>query len=123
MRYMDFGSTVITDAETGTEVTYYGLELLPTAAVWRIDYDGVEELLTGQCSRNKQAYYIAIGDRAIENAELYFADGSVCSSSGQMSAEYVNGEARLYCVWGGTAIDINAVESITLDGVTLSFTG
>lgn len=123
VRYMDFGGAVITDAETGTEVTLYGLELSPTAAVWRLDYDGAEELLTGQCRADKQAYYIAIGDRICAQAELHLANGSVFSTGGHMTGEYANGEARLYCAWGGAAIDINAVESVTLNGASLGFTG
>ena len=123
VRYMDFGGAVITDTETGTEVTLYGLELSPTAAVWRVDYDSAEELITGQCPADKQVYYIMIGDRICAEAELHLADGSIFSTGGYMTAEYVNGEARLYCAWGGAAIDISAVESITLDGAPLSFTG
>ena len=120
---MDFGVVTITDTETGTEVTLYGLELSPTAAVWRVDYDGAEELITGKCPADKQVYYIMIGDRICAEAELHLADGSIFSTGGYMTAEYVNGEARLYCAWGGAAIDINAVESITLDGAQLGFTG
>ena len=123
VRYISFGGAVVTDEETGTEVTLYGLELSPTAAVWRVDYDGAEELMAGKCPPEKQPYYIAIGDRICADAVLHLTGGGEFTTGGCMSAEYVNGEARLYCAWGGAAIDINAVESFTLHGTAITFTG
>lgn len=123
VRYISFGGAVVTDEETGTEVTLYGLELSPTAAVWCVDYDGAEELMAGKCLPEKQPYYIAIGDRICADAVLHLTGGGEFTTGGCMSAEYVNREARLYCAWGGAAIDINAVESFTLHGTAITFTG
>lgn len=119
-RFFDFGSLVYRDEETGKEVALLGLELTPVSAVWRISYPEAAEMHSPGCALplEEQAAWSLLEDKVTMDAVLSLADGSSFSAGGALTCPYRDGAVELYCAWG-RAIDIHAVQRITLGELTL----
>ena len=117
VRCFDFHDIIYTDEESGKEITLVGLELTPTSAVWKFTYENDEEIIASQ-DQKLLIPWILVKDNIMNGAEIIFSNGDNFCTYGALREYYENGVVNCYCMWE-KAIDINAVESVTLDDITL----
>lgn len=118
IRYFDFGHALYHDEKTGNEIEIVGLELSPFSAVWNVRYEGAESFHTPEADWEKYAPWSALEDKVGMESLLVFSDGSYFSTGGALTTPYKNGMVELHCGWG-SAINIDDVQRIVLDNLTL----
>ena len=117
IKYFDFHNTEYIDKENGSEITLVGLELSPTSAVWKLNYADDEEIHVNQ-DQMRLIPWLQVEDRITNGARINFLNGESFCTFGALRSYYENGVVNCYCRWE-KAIDISAVESVTLDDITL----
>ena len=108
----DFGHFLYHDEESGRELELAALELSPTSAVWRVRYEGMEEIYAAR----DQAELIAWGEaegHMLDGTAIVFSDGTTFSQPGFLADPYENGSVNCYIGWE-RAIDIHDVQRIVL---------
>lgn len=118
IRYFDFGHALYHDEKIGNEIEIVGLELSPFSAVWNVRYEGAESFHTPEADWEKYAPWSALEDKVGMESLLVFSDGSYFSTGGALTTPYKNGMVELHCGWG-SAINIDDVQRIVLDNLTL----
>ena len=118
----DFGRQVWKDTENGKELTLVGLDLSPTAAVWRFDFPDAEQIYDAAPSDPEAGdllnEWLNSIDRVCMEAELLLEDGTCFQTGGCVAYPFEDGTATAQCGWG-TAVDIRTVEKILLDGTVI----
>lgn len=107
LRSISFVGGTVTDAETGLTVTVERLDLSPLSATWYISWDHAQ---------SDEMAQPGLEDRFCQSAVLHFTDGSSLTTVGPLSG---TGESGLYCSWR-TAVDIHALESVTIGDTVLT---
>ena len=124
MRLIRFKDAVFTEPSSGLKIAVEALELSPTGAVWHLRYDGADELYNTHWNESwtqeendafsaMQAELCGLEDFVCQSAALHFTDGTELKPGGAFSSSFENGVALPFCAWG-TAVDINALESVTV---------
>lgn len=112
--YLDHART---ETEDGRELRIIGLELTPVSAVWKFDFDNAETVYADREPEAMRQWVTAMEYVSI-HAQIEFSDGTSFSTGGTMTSEYRDGAVCNSVGWG-TAVDIHAVQRITLDGTVL----
>ena len=111
-RYIDFHGFRYQDEASGKTISVIGLELSPTSAVWKFDYEDAEKIHADR-DQGLLVEWGQIQDRVSIDAMLVFSDGETFSTGGALRNYYENGTVNAYCSWE-KAIDIKSVTEIRL---------
>ena len=117
-RFFDFGGKVYHDEKLDRDIELVGLELTPFSAVWKVRYEDAAAVHQPGADAEKSAPWSELEDRVCIDGRIGFADGSDFSTGGAMTCPYRDGVVELHCAWGA-AIDLDAVQRITLGELTL----
>ncbi len=114
--------------ENGGRGRLLGLELTPTSCTWLLEHDDAEELYYIHDGRSWEQLTEAEQSRVREldgpwarcidrvtRGTLHLAGGGDFVPSSAESGGYEDGVVRRFAVWSMRTLDIEAVESITLD--------
>lgn len=121
-RTFDFHRAQYYDAALDRTIEIQGLELTPFSAVWIVSYPDAAAFHTPMADWDAYAPWSALEDKVGIESRIWFADSTSFSTGGALTCPYEDGAVRLNCGWGA-AIDIDAVQRITLGNVTLWQTG
>lgn len=112
-RKIILNDAVIVDDATVTPVTIVSLELTPMSAVWRLSFEGMELLSSGD--NDAAAKLLQMEDRILSRLRLRLDDGSEFNPGLPLAGGYTDGAAECKCTWK-RALDIDSITAITADG-------
>ncbi len=115
-RYFAFDNASYTD-EKGHVLHIVGLELTPVSAVWKFSFADDEEIHADR-DQSRLVEWAAPEEYVTIGAQIELESGERFSTGGSMTSTYADGTVNNSCHWG-TAVDIHAVQRITLDGTVL----
>ena len=115
-RYFAFSDAAYTD-DDGHVLRIVGLELTPVSAVWKFSFEDDKEIYADRDQSRLIEW--SVPEQYVEcNAQIELTDGERFSTGSAMTSSYIDGAVNNGCGWG-TAVDIHAVQRITLDGTVL----
>lgn len=115
-RYFAFDGASYTD-EKGHVLHIVGLELTPVSAVWKFSFADDEEIYADR-DQSRLVEWAVPQEYVSISAKIELEDDESFSTGGSLTSSYADGTVNNGCGWG-TAVDIHAVQRITLDGTVL----
>ncbi len=117
LRVFEFDSITYYSDETDKEIRLVALEITPFGAIWKTTYENAQKY-SEELNYEMMDQWNTMQDIVCLETRLIFSDGEEFSIGGALSCPYENGTDNAYCSWG-SAIDINAIESIVLGDIVL----